>query len=301
MFINSKFQILCLRKAGWTYHQELAYFKQLIKLNLLEKELSLLEAQEIYASLNFRHQPLNPFIRTKFNYEHLNQLSQQSLFILDEDFPHAWQQLAQPPLLVFFRGYRDLLKQRLISIVGTRSVTNYGKCVLPLLINKILNKNWKIVSGMAQGVDQICHAHAMVYGPMSTIAIIATGFKQVYPKNHEEFQAQLGQKHLLLSEYLPDQKAKRHHFIMRNRLVAGISPVTLVVEAALKSGSLITANYAIQANRELLVLPGRMTDQQSAGCNELIKIGAIPIINLQDLSQELDRISSYFYPKFPLV
>lgn len=226
----------------------------------------------------------------------VNRLQSQVIAIDDPLYPSLWLEMPQPPWLIYYRGHRDLLTQPKVAIVGTRKATPYGRHFVTALVQAMAQRGWVAVSGLAKGIDAQVHQTAMRLSNQATLGIIATGLDQVYPMGHEALQRAVGNHHLLISEFLPDQPARKHHFILRNRLIAGIAPITVVVEAAQQSGSLITANYALQANRELFVLPGRITDKQSRGCIDLIAAGATPITDLDDLLNTMAEILAHHYP-----
>lgn len=215
--------------------------------------------------------------------------ARQALMIGEVDYPHLWLEIPKPPLIIYYKGHLEVLRQPLVSIVGTRRISDYGTHITQELTRAILAKGWGCVSGLATGIDQMVHETAVDARQRSTVAIIATGLERYYPESNRLLQQELGQRHLVLSEYLPMEHARKHHFIMRNRLVAGLTPATLVMEAAIKSGSLITANFALQFDREVYALPGRMDVLTSQGCNELISQGATPIISIAQTIETLER------------
>lgn len=215
----------------------------------------------------------------------------RSVMLNEEAYPTSWYHIYRPPVIVYYLGDWRRLGNKPISIVGTRKITPYGQQMVDLIVQQLAGKGYTTVSGLALGVDAAVH-QASLYDQANTVAILPCGFHTVYPKQHHALYQQIEQRGCLISEYLPWQPPKKHHFILRNRLVAGLSPATLVIEAAQRSGSLITANYALQYNREVMVLPGRVTDSQSAGCNELIVAGALPIISMTQLMEELESLYS---------
>lgn len=220
----------------------------------------------------------------------VQKLAHKAFMIGDACYPLNWLELAQPPILIFFEGDLGCLKKPCISVVGTRDISPYGREIVQQLVTEFADQNWVSVSGLAKGVDTAVHLAASQRRPASTIAILANGFDYTYPHENVNLQAEMSMTQLLLSEYLPSEKARRHQFVMRNRLVAGLSFVTVVIEAAKRSGSLITANYALQNNRELYVLPGRITDAPSYGCNSLIQHGAIPIVSVAECVADLREL-----------
>ncbi len=215
----------------------------------------------------------------------------RSVMLHEPAYPTSWYHIYRPPVIVYYLGDGFRLGNKPISIVGTRKITPYGQQMVDLIVQQLADKGYTTVSGLALGVDAAVHRASLNY-QAKTVAILPCGFHTIYPKQHNALYQKIEQHGCLISEYLPWQPPKKHHFILRNRLVAGLSPATLVIEAAQRSGSLITANYALQYNREVMVLPGRVTDSQSAGCNELIAAGALPIISMTQLMEELALLYS---------
>lgn len=205
-------------------------------------------------------------------------------------YPMLWYHTAQPPILVFYRGDIELLREPKVSVIGTRQITIYGKLVTREIIEALSKEAWVSVSGLALGVDASVHEYSLEHPNGRSIAIIPCGLDYYYPRANKYIQKRMEQQDLILSEYLPNIKPMKHHFVLRNRLVAGLSKATIVIEAAQKSGSLITANYALQYNREVFAVPGRITDEQSRGCNDLIQIGATPILDIPSMIDELRGI-----------
>lgn len=229
------------------------------------------------------HQPLE-FPSLKW----LDQWQNNVLIYGDDLYPKLWYQITNPPAVMFYKGNINLLSRPLVSIVGSRTTTTYGQTFTYQLVKALSQAGMVCVSGMAKGIDRCVHETAIQsVGKRATIGIIATGLDRVYPSVNRELQNRMMRDQLVLSEFLPQAQALKHHFIMRNRLVAGISSTTIVIEAAKKSGSLITANFALEANREVYALPGRISDLQSQGCNELIEAGAYPILSVKQVVDQI--------------
>lgn len=299
MTVTIKQQLILLTGKGATYSLTWQYLKNFLKHYQASDQLTLKECQQLYnetiastAQLKDKQLDLTTYDVAS---DLLDKLAAQSFMIGDAIYPELWLQLTQPPLIVFYEGHLNCLKQPLVSLVGTRQISGYGRDMTSQLARAIALEGWGCVSGLALGVDKVAHEAAAKVRHGSTIGIIATGTDLYYPKANMYLQQQMASNHLLLSEYLPHTKAQRHHYIMRNRLVAGISSATLVMEAAYKSGSLITANYAIQSNREVFALPGRITDTHSEGCNDLIQHGAIPILSISQTIEQLKQLFAYQY------
>lgn len=284
--------LIWLMTQNVTYHQLFKYLKQLIKVKSRNNLFTLNDLKIIHQQMNFDLRVKRPhlnFTMTNEEYVKIKHLASISFMIGEKTYPENWLHLPQPPIVIFYQGNLDLLLLPMISMIGTRKMTDYGKQMTHEMCRAIVEHNICVVSGLALGVDQLAHQTAIQHQGR-TIGITACGLNHFYPRENLPLQMEMMAQQLVLSEYLPDTKVKKHHFVMRNRLVAGLTPLTVVIEAANGSGSLITANYAIQFDRELLVLPGRITDSQSHGCNELIYHGATPIISIPQAMREIHDI-----------
>lgn len=191
-------------------------------------------------------------------------------FFQDENYPDRLKHCFDAPVLLFSGGNIDLKNKKIISIVGTRQITSYGTEFCRKLIEDLIPLDPVIVSGFAYGVDIIAHQFAMDYN-LQTIGVLAHGLNQVYPKNHKKYMAKMEENGGFLTEFWSTSNPDRENFVKRNRIVAGISEATIVIESADKGGSLITANMANDYNRDVFAVPGRVTDRYSQGCNDLIK------------------------------
>uniref|UniRef100_UPI004049DF3D DNA-processing protein DprA n=1 Tax=Flavobacterium sp. TaxID=239 RepID=UPI004049DF3D len=192
------------------------------------------------------------------------------LYYQDSKYPERLKHCIDGPVLLFSTGNIDLNKQKIISIVGTRNMTNYGGDFCKNLLKDLVPFNPIIVSGFAYGVDIFAHTQAMDLG-LQTIGVLAHGMNQIYPKNHKRYVQKMEQNGGFLTEFWSDSNPDRENFIRRNRIVAGISEATIVIESAEKGGSIITANLANDYNRDVFAVPGRVTDTFSQGANLLIK------------------------------
>ena len=188
----------------------------------------------------------------------------------EENYPDKLKHCYDSPVLLFQAGNIDIQNQRIISIVGTRQITTYGMEFTKKLIEEIAPLNPIIVSGFAYGVDIYAHQIAMDCG-LQTIGVLAHGLNQIYPKTHKKHMAKMEQNGGFLTEFWSNSNPDKENFIKRNRIVAGISEATIVIESAERGGSLVTANLANDYNREVFAVPGRTTDKFSQGCNNLIK------------------------------
>ncbi|MEJ7682267.1 MAG: DNA-processing protein DprA [Segetibacter sp.] len=194
----------------------------------------------------------------------------QTLFLKDENYPKRLLNCYDSPTLLYYRGNADVNSSKVISIIGTRNNTDYGRQQTEQLIYELQNLQVLIVSGLAYGIDAIAHK-AAVQNNLPTIGVLAHGFDIIYPSAHAGLAKQMLQNGGLLTEFKKETLPDKHNFPRRNRIVAGMSDATIVIETAVKGGSMITAELANGYNRDVFAFPGKVTDSKSAGCNHLIK------------------------------
>ena len=207
--------------------------------------------------------------------------------IFDKEYPAILKEIYQPPWALFAKGNISLLaKEPKLAVVGSRQATQYGKNAIRLIFPNLIEKGVLIVSGLAKGIDAFAHESAIRNGG-KTIAVIAGGFNHIYPKENLGLALELMKTQLIVSEYPPDTQPSRWHFPARNRIISGLSSGTLIIEAKRKSGSLITANYAVNEGREVFSLPGSIFNPYSSGANELIQQGAKLVTSAEDILEEL--------------
>ena len=204
----------------------------------------------------------------------------------DSAYPSALLQSADPPLLLYVQGRLSLLAQDSVAVVGSRNPTPQGAENARAFGSALAGQGFVVVSGLALGVDAAAHTGALEGGG-STIAVVGTGLDQVYPARHRALAQRISQHGALVSEFAPGTPPLQENFPQRNRIIAGLARGTLVVEAALKSGSLITARLAGEAGREVFAIPGSIHSPQSKGCHALIKQGAKLVESAQDIIEEL--------------
>ena len=208
------------------------------------------------------------------------------LTILDKRYPSQLQEIYSPPVVLFYQGDLELLdSKKLLGVVGARQCSSYALQALTQLLPNVIQQKLILVSGLAKGVDGLSHQLALKHHG-KTIAVIGNGLDISYPICNRALQPQIAHAGLLLSEYPLESRPLKYHFPLRNRIIAGLCQTVLVVEARHHSGSLITANLALQENRNVLALPGRINDIYSTGCNELIAAGAKPVLNSNDILEE---------------
>ena len=191
-------------------------------------------------------------------------------YFQDESYPNRLKHCIDGPVLLFTSGNIDLKNKKIISIVGTRQITSYGMEFCRKLIEDLAPLEPVIISGFAYGVDIFAHQLAMDNN-LQTIGVLAHGLNQIYPKTHKKYVAKMEQNGGLMTEFWSSSNPDKENFVRRNRIVAGISEATIVIESAERGGSLITANIANDYNRDVFAVPGRITDKYSQGCNNLIK------------------------------
>jgi len=191
-------------------------------------------------------------------------------FFENEDYPEKLKHCTDAPILLFSTGDFDLNNRKILSIVGTRQITPYGTDFCKKLIEDLVEVNPIIISGFALGTDICAHLSAIKNG-LQTIGVLAHGFDRIYPASHKKYVSQMEENGGLLTEFWSGSVPEKENFVRRNRIVAGMSDATIVIESASKGGSLITANLANDYSREVFAVPGKTTDKYSEGCNNLIK------------------------------
>lgn len=205
--------------------------------------------------------------------------------VFDTDYPALLKETAQPPWILYYRGRLELLSRPGVALVGTRVPTAYGRKVGQILAEELSIAGLTVVSGLARGIDSVCHEAALKSGG-GTIAVVATGLDRVYPPENRELERRISQEGLVLTEYPLGSKSHPGLFPQRNRIIAGLSHGTVVVEADSRSGSLITADAALEAGRDVFAVPGPITSPKSSGALELIKQGAKLVTGGMDIIEE---------------
>lgn len=209
----------------------------------------------------------------------------QIAFYLDNNYPQKLLHCSDSPCVLYYKGNINLNSNRQISIVGTRNASDYGKEICNQLIKDLSEKSEKttIVSGLAYGIDIIAHKAALQYN-LPTIAAIGHGLHQMYPAQHRKYAEEITNNGALITEFTTKSKFDPKNFVRRNRIIAGISQATIVIESAIKGGSLVTADIANSYNRDVFAFPGRINDKFSEGCNYLIKTNQAHLIeSISDL------------------
>jgi DNA processing protein len=240
------------------------------------------------------------FAAAKKEISFLEKYQVSPLFMNDPGYPQRLLNCYDFPVLLFYKGKADLNASKIIAIVGTRSNTDYGKHFTEKLIKDLASHQVTIISGLAFGIDAIAHKAAL-RNNLNTIGVVGHGLDQMYPPQHiglaKEIVKESGG---LLTEYPSNVKPDKHNFPGRNRIVAGISDATVVIETGIKGGSLITADLANSYNRDVFALPGKITDQKSMGCNQLVLSNkAILLTGAQQIIETLGWEVKQKLPKLP--
>jgi len=213
--------------------------------------------------------PNEEMIETEINYIYKNHIGYCS--ITDPEYPAALHHCNDSPFLLFYKGHMPAAGKRLISVVGTRSATEYGKdCCVRLIKSLAEYEQIAVVSGFAHGIDIVAHQTAVDCG-VETYAVVGHGFRFVYPALHRKYIPSLVSSGGMITELVSDAKPDKENFPKRNRIIAGMCEATIVVEASEKGGALITARIANSYHRDVFAFPGRVSDTYSKGCNMLIK------------------------------
>jgi DNA processing protein len=219
----------------------------------------------------------------------MDKYSIHPLFITDPQYPQRLLRCPDAPILLFFKGHTDLNATKIISIIGTRSPTEYGRQITEKLIKDIaaFTPGTLIISGLAYGIDAVAHKAALKYH-LPTVGILGHGLDQIYPSEHTSLAREMLRTGGLLTKFNIDTKPDAYNFPIRNRIVAGISDAVIVTESRSRGGSLLTVENALTYQRKVFAIPGRITDEKSAGCNTLIREGkARLLINAAQLMDEM--------------
>jgi DNA processing protein len=203
----------------------------------------------------------------------------RALYFRDSDYPARLKECQDAPILLFSRGNEQLHKKRVLSVVGTRKASLYGKELCRNIVLELAGRfsDLVIVSGLAFGIDVIAHRAALEAG-IPTMAVLGHGLRTLYPNAHRETAKKICRQGALLTDFHSDMGPERNNFLRRNRIIAGIADATLVVESGESGGSLTTADMAFSYERDVLAVPGRATDERSRGCNRLIKLNMAAMV-----------------------
>lgn len=279
----NNFEIYKLKKAGLTnlqINRVLTYQKEIGK-SLSLKTIAVVSEckQPAFFIEQYKHLDLKA-CREEFG-------RYPSFSILEEVYPVELARMYNPPTLLFYQGNLDLLDKPKLAVVGSRNASQTGIKSVQKIIKELQNR-FVIVSGLARGIDTAAHMASLKAGGQS-IAVIGCGLDSYYPKENRELQNYIAKHHLILSEYPVGSQPKKYHFPERNRIIAGLSQGVMVVEAKMRSGSLITCERAMEEGRDVFAIPGNILDGFSDGCHHLIQEGA------KCVTTGLDVISEYVF------
>jgi len=218
--------------------------------------------------------------------ERLAGLGAQAICLEDQDYPPLLRQISTPPSVLYVKGRKELLESCCVAIVGSRAATSYGHRVASALAHDLALQGVAVVSGMALGIDAFAHAGALSASG-GTVAVLGCGLDVVYPQQNRRLYEQIRECGLLVSEYPLGTRPEGFRFPARNRIIAGMSYGVVVVEAARKSGSLITAEFALEEGRDVFAVPGQVDSFKSAGAHWLLQQGAKLVLSAADILEEL--------------
>lgn len=205
----------------------------------------------------------------------------------DSNYPYLLKEINDPPVVIYAAGNLDCLKFPTLAMVGTRNPSPIGQETAWQFAYELALSNITIVSGLARGIDAKAH-HGCLAAGGKTIAVMGTGINRIYPFQHRELAEEIKQNGLLVTEFFLNSSASAGHFPKRNRIISGLSFCTLVVEAAIKSGSLITARLALEQNRDVLAIPGSIHNPQARGCHHLLQQGAKLVTTTAEILEEFN-------------
>lgn len=221
------------------------------------------------------HQRAEEEIRT------MEKLGIRAVLLGDPKYPSRLRYCEDSPMVLFYKGDELPLPERMISVIGTRGITPYGMQSCKKIIEELAHYQPVIASGLALGVDTVAHKTALDCG-LKTIAVLGHGLDRVYPAENRQLAEKICQQGNLFSEIFTGSQPDRQNFPMRNRIVAGMSQATIVIESGIKGGSMITANLAFDYNRDVIAVPGRITDKSFEGCNKLISTNRASVFTSTD-------------------
>lgn len=276
---------------------------QLVKTGSDFESLKMWSAKDWYQVKRLPHQNMPDLLKSilsdKELIDRLSVTLESADFVVsiwDTDYPPLLKEIHSPPPFLFCRGSHSTFKKNCFAIVGTRFTSHYGRVQAAHFTELIVQQNLIPVSGLARGIDTIVHRKCVEF-KHPTIAVIGTGLDSCYPKENvrlvEDIVASGG---LIVTEFLNQTKPDMQNFPKRNRIISGLSSGVLVIEAGLKSGALLTAEIAIEQNREVFAIPGQIDSQKSSGCHYLIKQGAKLVESISDISDEIQLPSRFTNP-----
>ena len=222
-------------------------------------------------------------------FQYINKNNINYVTINSEYYPERLKEIDDAPYVLFYKGDVSLLNYNMVAIVGSRKNSTYGEVVTRQIVGELRNMDYGVVSGVAYGIDAIAHKECLSRG-IKTIGVLGCGIDIIYPRANKLVYNEIEKNGLLISEFLPNTKPMPYNFPRRNRIITALSRGVIVIEATVKSGSLITVNYALQYGRDVMAVPGPVSNTNSKGCNLLIRDGAKVFVDLDDLYYFLNVI-----------
>ena len=255
--------------------------------NANEREFENIDGLSVKKAQNFVEARKNLDIEKVFN-----EVEKRSIGFLtfeDENYPQMLKEIYHPPAVLYYKGDLSRINfNKTLAVVGSRKSSTYAKDALKLILSGLRNTDITIVSGLAAGIDTAAHNLAIEFG-LKTVGVIASGFDYTYPASNKKLYEDIEREHgVIFSEYYPTFEPLKYRFPQRNRIVSGLSYGTLVAEASLKSGALITANLTLEQGRELMCIPGMITNPNTQGLYKLLKNGATLVTEANDILNTLD-------------
>ena len=256
----------------------------------LEKEKNLMKIPgigEVNAQKVVRQDVLE---RAKREVDYILKNEIKTFFYLDEDFPTRLKNCSDAPIILYFKGNANLNERRIISVVGTRNATNYGREICDNLIRSFSEQNYPllVVSGLAYGIDVQAHKACLKHN-VPTVGVFAHGLDKIYPALHTPIASKMLENGGLITDFISETIIDRQNFLRRNRIIAGLADATIIVESAEKGGALVTADIANSYNRDVFAFPGRANDPFSRGCNKIIKFNeAVLVENAADIEKAMN-------------
>ena len=238
----------------------------------------------------------------KLTENYVKNLADRDIFIVtifDEDYPEKLRQMNDSPFILYYKGDLSLASKPALSVVGTRKPSAYGKMATEKIVSEVASAGVVIVSGLAYGIDSIAHRKTLEVGG-KTIAVLGSGFDNVYPSQHQSLADEIARKGLLISEQRPKKGATKYLFPLRNRIIAALGQGTLITEAGIKSGTVHTKDYALDFGRDVFALPGNINSPNSDLPNEVIKTGqgmcvtcGKDILNLYNIKPQTKQMTMF--------
>lgn len=251
--------------------------------------------KEIIDSLSLDREKLS-YLRNKAEeeYKRALDLGVDIVPLSSEEYPILLKEILDPPPIIYVLGEKVWLKNAFISIVGTRRPTRYGIDATKKIVHQLVENKIGVVSGFAYGIDTVAHMEVLERGGF-TIGVLGAGVDVLYPRVNKTLRKSMLESKMgcLISEFSLGDKPEAWHFPRRNRIISGFTQLTVVVEASIKSGAMITANYALEQGREVCAVPGNIDSENSQGTNQLIKDGAKPVTSVEDILEELNIIPTF--------